>query len=320
MWTPKWLLAIPVALAATFGMAQSQGASIIDGAAMFSAGAIQKAQSELSRIESETRLPVTIETVDSLEGDSVQTVLRRHAESSTAQGLYVLIAKQEGKFDIEASRAFRGGMNSSRLAAIKTSFVSGLKKRDFDSALLGGTESIRNEAKAAAGAMANGAAGRRGVAGRGNPQGGFGVGSLLGIGLLIVGVMFLFRILGGLFRGGAQAGQGSGMGRMGAPGYGGGGGGMGGGGFMSGLFGGIGGALAGNWLYDQFSGRSHQGSNESAGYNQQPDNSAATDWSGGTDQSADWGGGGDTGAGGDWGGGGGGGGGDWGGGGGGGDW
>ena len=297
------------------GMTPARGANIVDGAKMFSAGAIQQAESELARVEAETKLPVTIETVVSLNGELVNDVLKQHAQANGAQGVYVLIAKEEGKFDIEASRAYRGGMNASRIAAIKTAFVNGLKARDFDGALRNGVESIRIQAGEASSALARGRGGVPARRGNPNPQGGFGVGSLLGIGLLIVGVMFLFRILGGLFGGGAQAGYGPGMGRMGAPGYGGMGGG--GGGFMSSLFGGIGGALAGNWLYDQFSGRGHQGYNESAGYGP-ADNSAATDWSGGTDQSADWGGGGDTGAGGDWGGGGGGG--DWGGGGGGGDW
>ena len=52
--------------------------------------------------------------------------------------------------------------------------------------------------------------------------------------------------------------------RLRAPGYGGGGG---GGGFMSSMFGGIGGALAGNWLYDQFSGRpSRRGSVDQSSY------------------------------------------------------
>jgi len=77
---------------------------------------------------------------------------------------------------------------------------------------------------------------------------------------------------------------------------------------MSSLFGGIGGALAGNWLYDQFSGRHGGGgfgesstSGDAAGTD-----AGGADWSGGADAGGagwggDWGGGG----GGDWGGGGG---------------
>ena len=70
----------------------------------------------------------------------------------------------------------------------------------------------------------------------------------------------------------------------GGPGYGGGG----GGGFMSSLFGGIGGAMAGNWLYDQFSGRHHGGNVDSTSYTPGSDAipagdvGGADDWSGGT--------------------------------------
>ena len=80
---------------------------------------------------------------------------------------------------------------------------------------------------------------------------------------------------------------------------------------MSSLFGGIGSALAGNWLYDQFSGRHHGGYTDQSSYGSDVPVDGGDNWSGGGDVSGDWGGGGDTG-GGDWGGGGG----DWGGGGG----
>ena len=149
--------------------------------------------------------------------------------------------------------------------------------------------------------------------------------------MIVIGILGLFlviRILGALFSagrggyanqgrmGGPGGGYGPGGPGYGAPGYGGGGG---GGGFMSSMFGGIGGALAGNWLYDQFSGR-HHGSVDQASYDPAtgaaPAPDASPEWGEGG-AGGDWGG--DAGgAGGDWGGGGGGGG-DWGGGGG-GDW
>ena len=73
---------------------------------------------------------------------------------------------------------------------------------------------------------------------------------LLSIGLGILALFLVIRVLGALFsRGqGGYAGNQRAMGpggMGGGPGYGGGGG---GGGFMSSMFGGIGGALAGNWL------------------------------------------------------------------------
>ena len=81
---------------------------------------------------------------------------------------------------------------------------------------------------------------------------------------MIVAVLVGIRLIGSLFGGGRGAygpgaGQpGMGPGYGGGPGYGAGYGGRGGGGFFSSILGGIGGAMAGNWLYDQFSGR-HQG-------------------------------------------------------------
>lgn len=319
MWTKRWVLALGMGLVATLGSAR--GATIRDGAGMFRAETLRKAEADLNRVERELQLDTTIETVGSLEGEGVVEVTRRHAERSGAHGLFILIAKKESKIDVVSSSAYRRSMTGARLRAIQDGFVSEFKKGDLDAGLLGGVEAISKEATAAKrelGSLKQAGAGAnfgRGVARGGRAGGGFGLGSLLGIGLLVVGVLFVVRLLGSMM-GGGNGGQG---GRMGSPGFGGGQGG-GGGGFMSSMFGGIGGALAGNWLYDQFSGRNHGG-----GYS---DQSAAGDGSGGDAGGDTFGGGGDAG-GGDWGGGGGdagggdwggGGGGDWGGGGNGGDW
>jgi uncharacterized protein len=171
-------------------------------------------------------------------------------------------------------------------------------------------------------------AGRPGAA-RG---GGSGVMTFLMIGLGIMAVLFFVRVIGGLFGGAGNPagmggmgmrgrGMGPGPGGYGGPGYGPGYG-RPGGGFFSGMLGGLGGALAGNWLYDQMSGRhgghtdasSYPTSEGSGGYYSGGDepivggddggsggaswgDSGGGDWGGG-DGGGDWGGGG-----GDWGGG-----------------
>jgi len=322
MWTQRSLLALPLALAATLGTANA--ASVRDRAGLFSPDAVRQAEAELNRVERDNQLSATVETVDSLEGNDIGDVTREHAARSGTGGLYVVIAKKENKIDVRASRQYSRAINDPRVQSIRQAFIGEFKKHDFDAGLLAGVRSINSEVSAArsenGGRLVAGAPGARPGAAvparRGNPQGGFGMSSLLGIGLLVVGGLFLVRLLGSLF-GGNRGYAGGGPGRMGAPGYGGGGG---GGGFMSGMFGGIGGALAGNWLYDQFSGRSHGGSVESSATSG-PAETGGDDWNSGSNASGDWGGG-DAGGGGDWGGGGGGGGGDWGGGGGGGggDW
>ena len=316
MRTRRWFLALPLAFAAT--LSAGHAASVRDKAGLFSADAVRQAESELSRLEQNDQISTTIETIDSLNGQSITEAARRLAQETGATGLFVLIAKKESKIDAISQQSFRRAVNEPRLRAIQNAFLADFKKRDFDAGLLSGVRTIKAEidsAKSEFGTLRQGAGaaaprvGRGGGGGgggmrRGNPNGGFGVSSLLFIGAIILGVLFFVRILGRLF-GGGQANPMMG-GRMGAPGYGGGGG---GGGFMSSLFGGLGGAMAGNWLYDQFSGRhggGGYGDNSSSG--DSGADAGGSDWAGGGDAGgADWGGGGGDAGGGDWGGGGGGG-------------
>lgn len=322
----SWFLALALAPAAWLLVGPAGAATIRDQAGMFSDAAVRAARSELDRVERETRLPVTVETVESLDGRPIGQVLRNHARQTGAVGLYVLLARDDHKIEVVASDRYTGAFGSSRTTAVRDAFLGPLKQRDFDAALAQGVRVIGEEAQQARGeiaAAAQGAAARpvRGApAGAPRAGGGFGIGTLLFLGLIIFGAMFVFRMLGSMF----GAGRGYTMGPGGRPMYGPGGygyGGGGGGGFLSSVFGGIGGALAGNWLYDQMSGRHHHnvGSMDSTGYGSSDAGTQGDDWSG-SGSVGDWGGGGGD-AGGDWGGGGGGG--DWGGGGGdgaGGDW
>jgi uncharacterized membrane protein YgcG len=336
----RWLLALPAIFLATSG--PSMAAEVRDKAGLFSAEAVKKARSELDRIEREYSVPVTIESIPSLGGESIKEVTTRHAESVGARGIYILIPKAEHKIWSEASRGYLKYLTRPRLQAIDEAFIAEFKKSDFDAGLIQGVSRIDStlaEARTeAGGSLRPAAAGRRAAQApvpvgrpRAAANNSWGIGSLMMIVIGILGVFLVIRIIGALFsagRGGygSQAGMGgpAGYGRggpgYGAPGYGGGGGGGGGGGFMSSMFGGIGGALAGNWLYDQFSGR-HHGSVDQTSYDPAsgaaPAPDAAPEWGEGG-AGGDWGGGGDAGGGGDWGGSAGGGG-DWGGGGG-GDW
>lgn len=322
MWKPRWLFAVPLIVASAVCVAEARAADVLDRAGLFRPETVDKANAELQRLEQSTKVPVTIETVSSLQGSQIDDVLESHAERAKARGLYVLIAKEESKIRVNASPSYRRALPKSALTPVVDSFLDGFKKHDYDAGLLAGIRTIEtqvNEAKAA-GTLAAPAA-RRGGAVRPQAGGGsFGLGSLVGIGILILGVLFFVRLLGRLFSGGGMAPQGFGgpgqMGGMGRPGYGGGyGGGGGGGGFMSSIFGGLGGALAGNWIYDQFSGRHQGGTGQSSTFDQGTQPTGAEDWSQSEGAGGDWGGGGGESAGGDWGGGGGGGdagaGGDW---------
>lgn len=331
----KHLLLVPTFLLAASAVATS--AEVVDNAGLFDQATVKEAEAKLARTERSTRIPIRIETIESLRGEPIDTVSIRLARRWAQPGVFVLIDKKEHKLEVNDFQSFLGKSGRSE---IKGAFVNSFRNGDFNGGLLQGTDMIGD---VLATATPPAVAPRRGAAhpqfgGRapqvpgGQPRrSGFPwwVGALLIVAVLWIGI----RILGSLFggnrmggpmnqAGGGYPGGGPGYGAPG-PGYGGPGYGR-GGGFMSSLFGGIGGAMAGNWLYDQFSGRHHGGGSmypDQTSYDPgvNPADDPATGAWGGAGESADWGGGGDAG-GGDWGGGGG----DWGGGGGGdgggGDW
>ncbi len=320
---------------------------------------MQKAEAELDRIERRTHITVVIETIESIPGlgrdssasekrTAVERLAEQRAREIGYEGVYLLISKNDHVFSpVLVQKRFGSLLPVEKRHEVRDTLTREFKGGQFDEGLLKMT-ALLDSALAEAPAVSEV---RRAAPGlpaprRGDAQGAkFGIGTLLAIGLGIVGVLVLLRVLGGLFgRSGAGYNPPMGMGGMPGPGMGPGpgygpgfGGGYGAprGGVFSGMLGGLGGALAGNWLYDQFSGRhGGVGHSDAAAYPAaespaSPDR-GGDDFVGGNDdggQGTSWDdpGGADTG-GGDWGGGdgggdwGGGGGGDWGGGGDGGGW
>ena len=66
----RWLLAIPVMLAATLVAAPpaTQAATIRDRAGMFSKDAVKKAEALLDKVERASGVPIVIETIDAIPG------------------------------------------------------------------------------------------------------------------------------------------------------------------------------------------------------------------------------------------------------------
>ncbi|MDE2506026.1 MAG: TPM domain-containing protein, partial [Planctomycetota bacterium] len=342
------------------GMPAWAASGVRDNGGMFSPAAIRKAEEALDAIERDHHVPVLIETIDSVGDRKINELALELDKKSGRQGIFILMAKAEHLMSntlVASETVKKFGVDEDHRKAIRDAFLDEFKKKDFDGGLLRGVEAIdhvlsRSVRKSrASGPVAPGlpgaAARPRGPAG-GKGEGGFNMGWLIGLVVLLFVVMIVLRVIGAIFRAitGGGGAPGYGPGAMGRPGYGGPGyggpgygGGGGGGGFMSGLFGGLGGALAGNWLYDQFRGHPQGGAyppsytpgadpaaGPDAGYNPDGTGIVGADDNGG--QGGSWGtpdnggdgggwaptGGGDDGGGGNWGGGGG----DWGGGGG--DW
>ena len=330
---------------------------------MFSEGAVKKAQAELDRIERTTHIPVVIETIDKVpqprcgaspaaKKRAIDELAVQRDKKIRDEGIYLLISKDDHlNSNVLVRQRIAALIPIEKRDAIRDAFIEGFRKRDFDGGLTHGVQAVERALEGASvGHNAAQAPGGLPLAPR--ARGGQStMGTFLLIILGIFGVLLVLRLLGGLFGRSAGAGYPNQMGGMGmprpgmgpgGPGYYGGGPGYGGrgGGIFSSVLGGLGGALAGNWLYDQFSGRHgnvnsadavhsadyasgvpDQGGDAIVGADDDPAGGASWDDGGTTDTGGgDWGGGGGDwgggGGGGDWGGGGG----DWGGGGGGGDW
>ncbi len=348
----RWLAVLPITALSALVSGSAEASSVRDRAGIFSPAVVKKVEAQLDQIERKSGVPIVIETIDSLPGIArdasssdksqlVERVAEQRAREIGYEGVYLLISKNDRVFSkVLVREQLESRLPREKRLSVRDALRDEFKAGRFDEGLIRTVKILDSSLTGPVRALAP-----RGVPGppaqRGEAHGSkFGVGSLLAIGLGIFGVLLLFRVLGGMFgrsaggyHGPMQAGgmPGPGMGPgVGGPGYGPGYGyGGRGGGLFSGMLGGLGGALAGNWLYDQFSGR-HAGSHSDAssytptdtstGYDPagggfvggDDDGGGGTSWDSGND-GGNWG---DTG--GDWGGGDGGG--DWGGGGDGGGW
>src|SRR5690349_3286147 len=77
MWNHRWLLALPLALAVSIGSAQA--ASIRDHAGLFDQDVVREAEAKLNQIEREAGITTTIETIESLGGQSLDRATIEHA-------------------------------------------------------------------------------------------------------------------------------------------------------------------------------------------------------------------------------------------------
>lgn len=324
------------------GPARAVTPEVKDDAGLFTAAAVKRANEIIADVSRRFKKDIVIETYKEVPADKLgqrkslgdDRFFPKWAEDRFAalrtDGVYVLICENPKKLLVSVGKKTQErDFKPADRNRLRDTFVAGLKSGKRDDALVNGVQFIADTIQSNHRGAEERASARRTTtttmpAANHNDGGGFNWGGILCWGLLIVGGIWLVFGLIRAFTGG--------MGGMGGgPGYGGYGG-YGGGGFFSSLMGGLFGAAAGMWMYNNFFGghgtgfgSTAYGSDAGAGGVSGSDegqvgSTTSDDWgdSGGGDTGGDWGGG-DAG-GGDWGGGGG----DWGGGGGdfggGGDW
>ncbi|MBV8316282.1 MAG: TPM domain-containing protein [Planctomycetaceae bacterium] len=143
------MIPIGLALAALQGLvpcpAQTPPAGVRDHAGLFSPEAAREADEALQALRREGRGQVAIETVDSLDGASIQRRAVERARELKVHGLYILIAKKEHELWVEPSDSARSVFTRSRVDAITGTLERAFKANNFDGGLLAVVEEIRKD-------------------------------------------------------------------------------------------------------------------------------------------------------------------------------
>jgi uncharacterized protein len=274
------LIALPLLLAGS--LAQAANAGVRDQAGFFSESAKSAATRMISEIQTTLKREVVIETfrdipaevrrgVDLQDKAAVNKVFEswsvQRARELGIQGVYVLLTREPAHLQVAVgNQTQRQAFTVADRNALANRMLERLRAKQYDDALIAGVGFVRDTLTAHA-APATKSKGPSTTSTTSTPfthapvgqsteapsRGGSVWSMLLPILLIGVVVLVAIRILGRLF------GRGGGAGGM-QPGFGG------GGGFLRSMLGGLFGAAAGMWLFNQFSGMGNAwGSDASSG-------------------------------------------------------
>lgn len=116
-----------------------------DKAGMFSATAVQSAKSELERIERNYKVPVTVETIDSLKGEGIDDASFRRAKQLNHQGVYILISRGDKKAEVIASNPLAKDLDLTRRVAIRDALIGEFKAGKMDDGLKKAVEATASQ-------------------------------------------------------------------------------------------------------------------------------------------------------------------------------
>ncbi len=116
-----------------------------DTTGMFSADAVRAAREALEKTERTIGVPVLIETVETLKGETIDEVATRLARRSGAQGVFILIARKETKIEVLASRRYTEALPRPTRTKVRAAFIEGFRKKDFDDGLREGIAALVTE-------------------------------------------------------------------------------------------------------------------------------------------------------------------------------
>ena len=114
------------------------------GITTYERDAVREALARLVNIERTYRVPVTIETIESLRNESIDDATLRQAKrlGPQAKGVFVLMSKVDHKLKVIASVDLKPLNAPPRREAIQTAFTDEFRKGNYDLGLRRGIEAI----------------------------------------------------------------------------------------------------------------------------------------------------------------------------------
>ena len=274
------IAAIALAATALLGTpAWARDHYVLDGASLFTPGAVQSLDQKIAAFSTQTGKEIVVVTVPSLGGKTIQQATEDEFAQQQINGVLIFMAKAEHKDALVGDRAARAFFPSGSFQSIRQAMRGYYRSGDYDTGIQTGVDLVLNQYRSHERAM--GVPMRRLVPAAPTQQSFGGLGVFWIILSLIAGFLVVRAVVRAMSGprmmppgyggpGGPPMGGG-----YGAPGYGGGGG-IGGGGFLSGMLGGLGGAWLGNQLFGNHGGNMIDG-NQAAGFD---GNQGTTDNSG----------------------------------------
>ncbi len=147
--TALTLLALVGSGASAWAQSSATSAGVRDHAGMFSADAVKEADAALREVRRQTHWTSTIETLDTLNGQTVRDAALSRAIALKDHGLFVLIAKKEHKFYAEPSKSASKTFTRSMIDELDATMTRDFKAGHFDDGLRDAVSLIRRTALSA---------------------------------------------------------------------------------------------------------------------------------------------------------------------------
>lgn len=124
--------------------AGSGSSEIRDPAGMFGRDAVRESLARLVTLERTYRVPVTIETIESLRNEPIDEAAMRMAKRLGPQGkgIFILIARDEHRDEVLVSRDYPALNVKAKRFAIRDSILDDFRKGNFDLGLKHGVDAI----------------------------------------------------------------------------------------------------------------------------------------------------------------------------------